>query len=101
MLHGTVPRLAFARFGWRISGQNSRVTLIPASTLKVIPAEPKPLATVCSLAGIHRREMRPLPIAPETSPDAKVFLPVVVFRVTTVRSNAYFTRGPKPCLPDG
>jgi len=52
------------RRGCRISGQNSLTTFKPASTPSVMPPDANPLAIELTLAGCHRREMSPLPIAP-------------------------------------
>src|SRR5207247_920088 len=89
------------RRGWRISGQNSRTALAPASAPRAMPLVDNPLETVRSRAGCHRRDTNPPATAPETRPAAMVGLPSVVFRATTVLSRACFIRGPKPCFPDG
>ncbi|MBI4906212.1 MAG: hypothetical protein HY820_21435 [Acidobacteria bacterium] len=56
---------------------------MPASAPSEMPAELKPLATVCALAGCQRREISPLPMVPEIAPDATVRRPVVVLWVIT------------------
>ena len=58
------PAVGECRCGCRILGQNSLTTFRPASTPNVMPPEANPLATELTLAGCHRRETNPLPIAP-------------------------------------
>ena len=87
--------------GCRISGQNSLTTCVPASAPNIIPPVAKPLPTVRNRAGCQAREINPLPKFPEIRPIAGVRFPVVVLRVTTVLTNAYFILGPKPRLPEG
>src|SRR5262249_17509584 len=80
-------RLRAAR-GWRISGQNSRTTFVPAFAPREIPLVESPLENVCKRAGCQSLETKPPATAPETRPGAIVGLPVVFFLATTVLTNA-------------
>lgn len=95
--------LCFADVGGREcrkrKGKNSRPTLKPISTAKLIPNELTPSVKLEELGGCHEREINPVATVLLMREMEMCRLPSSC-RATKELAIAYFSRGQAPCSPE-